>query len=1159
MLTRKDPLVSREAYLKSRVEATQVPAAGKANIKTEMTARQSSGSRMMMKPKLLLLLLLASAVPLHASSSSPCAPESDFDSNTGYSSEWKILRKHNFSSQIRIHPHILLLVTLPWSGESRALMRDVALAVKRRKPEFSSLKLMVMYRTTEKMLADAIGATDEITILYFHHSKSYKYQGRLRAQNILSSVHPHLFLPPEDVPLKHLTSPLELRAFLDSTDKALLLLEFCGWTPELQRRGRKNVTEHGFIAQGLGGNANPTLVHGWNDDQKGMDSSMQCSIAGEVNGIPWLGEFGSVTDAASWGSEEARLNTGYSCNFQEFQLFESFFLTFMTVARELFLPPERHRFGLVAERSLLPFLGVEEPKSWSLMIHYAGCPSCSKMLREVDDFKSSMQIDNSIVAELEGSGHTQEPALPANKASMLLFVDRSSELSEDRVKSREALNALRDLAWHLQISYHGKKHGKLGSFAALSHQSQESSFRRPNVKQSALSQNFKTKDKMSITIINEEKEKHVSLDTGSHKNSLHEILEHLQQTKEGKLSLLAKKVGFQLLSDDLEIKIASLSSNREDQPIQAPPQLSQEGPTSDIHQHEEQVLNGRTAFSAQNGDTSATVDEEKSKLMDPEPSQYDEERGSSLGRSKKMAFAESGRFTAKGACVNSEDSILEKTYSLKVDKLKDKELHIEGFRGSFHFCDGDYRLLRTLTGDSKIPSLVIVDPVLQQHYIYPAQKKFTFAALAQFLRGYLNASLLPYQQSESTLPIPKEVTRPPFVNLDFYEADPIPKITARSISEMIFGINQSLVESVSPHPQKDVFVLFSNNWCGFCQRMELVVREVHRALKGYMKILETGFEYEKMPFIRDSLENISVKLPFIYLLDCTINDCSFIFKTIKKGEVYPALVLFPAGSRTPISYEGETAVSSVINFMAEHGSNIRHLINENGILWTRAGKEGSGSRTYFDHRSADAVRIENPTLKDRFHEVIANAIPERISSHKHGAESVDSKGVQEVGAAQNVVVGTILAATKNLAGAHHFDESMILIVKADREAGFQGLIINKHISWDSLRELDGGSEVLREAHLSFGGPLAVRGLPLVALTRRAAKDQFPEVLPGIYFVDQFGTVGEIEELKSGTARSVTDYWFFLGYVSWSWDQLFDEIAEGSWAMSRDDDLEWPSG
>ncbi|WVZ04124.1 hypothetical protein V8G54_024930 [Vigna mungo] len=83
---------------------------------------------------------------------------------------------------------------------------------------------MRMHRNTEKVLADSIGATDEITLVYFHYSVSYKYRGRFRAQNILFSLYPYISLAPEEVPLAALNSPLDLRSFIDSTDKAIVLM-----------------------------------------------------------------------------------------------------------------------------------------------------------------------------------------------------------------------------------------------------------------------------------------------------------------------------------------------------------------------------------------------------------------------------------------------------------------------------------------------------------------------------------------------------------------------------------------------------------------------------------------------------------------------------------------------------------------------------------------------------------------------------------------------------------------------------------------------------------------------------------------------------------------------------------------------------------------------
>lgn len=144
------------------------------------------------------------------------------------------------------------------SGESRSLMKEVAHAVSdRQQEEFRSLKLMFMFRNMEKTLADAIIAAaspneeEEITILFYLHSVSYKYRGPFRALNILSSLLPYIsnsnssFNQPQ-LPL--LNTPDHLNSFLASTDKALLLLEFCGWTPKLL--ANHNINHFGVGVQG---------------------------------------------------------------------------------------------------------------------------------------------------------------------------------------------------------------------------------------------------------------------------------------------------------------------------------------------------------------------------------------------------------------------------------------------------------------------------------------------------------------------------------------------------------------------------------------------------------------------------------------------------------------------------------------------------------------------------------------------------------------------------------------------------------------------------------------------------------------------------------------------------------------------------------------------
>lgn len=226
-----------------------------------------------------------------------------------------------------------------------------------------------------------------------------------------------------------------------------------------------------------------------------------------------------------------------------------------------------------------------------------------------------------------------------------------------------------------------------------------------------------------------------------------------------------------------------------------------------------------------------------------------------------------------------------------------------------------------------------------------------------------------------------------------------------------------------------------------------------------------------------------------------------------------------------------------------------------GLIWTKVQK-GGRNQNLFQNTSADAVHVEAPVAMDKYHEVLLMNRSPKLTVEYNQIRPRTSRDMHE--ATPNVEAGSILVATEKLLNVPSFGKSTILIVSADQNSGFQGLIINKLISWDSLPNLDEGLELLKQAPLSFGGPVIKRGLPLVSLARRVVKNEYPEVLPGCYFLDQFATVHEIESLKSGD-QSVTDYWFFLGYSSWGWEQLFDEIAEGAWNLTDNNvvQLDWP--
>uniref|UniRef100_A0A452YGV7 Thioredoxin domain-containing protein n=1 Tax=Aegilops tauschii subsp. strangulata TaxID=200361 RepID=A0A452YGV7_AEGTS len=253
------------------------------------------------------------------------------------------------------------------------------------------------------------------------------------------------------------------------------------------------------------------------------------------------------------------------------------------------------------------------------------------------------------------------------------------------------------------------------------------------------------------------------------------------------------------------------------------------------------------------------------------------------------------------------------------------------FVGSFFFSDGGNRLLRTLTGGSRMPSLVIIDPVQQKHYVFPQESEFSYPSLAIFFDSFVNRSLSPYYRSASSVVSSKELPRPPLFNQDFHEANSIPLLTASSFCRLVFGFEGCDSKNETPFLntatlgvawKKDVLVLFSNSWCGFCQRTELVVRELHRSFKSYMSL---NSQFAKAQGLQTEENGGDLGLPTIYMMDCTANDCHHLLKSADKEELYPTVLLFPAENKSAISYGGGMSVGNLIEFLESHASNSRHM------------------------------------------------------------------------------------------------------------------------------------------------------------------------------------------------------------------------------------------
>lgn len=338
---------------------------------------------------------------------------------------------------------------------------------------------------------------------------------------------------------------------------------------------------------------------------------------------------------------------------------------------------------------------------------------------------------------------------------------------------------------------------------------------------------IKLENKVSFMIL--DGDKNVALDTiapGMEGSSLQEILKNLlHRRKEGKLSSMAKDVGFRLLSNDVHIKVMdALPSKAED--------ISGQDTTSSLAEGSSEISLPPKG-DVQNRVSMSSEEKDEMKSCESESSTPNGEEQVSTNGCEQLVMAE----TDKTEVYLPENVKEEMSVSLHSEPKEDL---VNSFTGSFFFSDANYALVRALTGDVKIPSAVIIDPTLQQHYVLQDELAFSYSSFVDFLHGYLNGSLSPYTQSESTIQMPRKATVPPFVNRDFHEVDSIPHVTVNTFSHMVHAWNQSSAEKAPCPLCQDVLVLFSNNWCGFCQRMELVLREVYRSLIEYKEITQGG-------------------------------------------------------------------------------------------------------------------------------------------------------------------------------------------------------------------------------------------------------------------------------------------------------------------------------
>ncbi|KAJ6419642.1 hypothetical protein OIU84_029708 [Salix udensis] len=105
-------------------------------------------------------------------------------------------------------------------------------------------------------------------LLPFEQSPICNWQPTLCNLTVLKRQRCTCFTRPEEMALKRLSGEGDLKMFIESADKVVLLLEFCGWTEKLIAREKNNGSKTGYGVQGFDGESNVISTPRGKENQK---------------------------------------------------------------------------------------------------------------------------------------------------------------------------------------------------------------------------------------------------------------------------------------------------------------------------------------------------------------------------------------------------------------------------------------------------------------------------------------------------------------------------------------------------------------------------------------------------------------------------------------------------------------------------------------------------------------------------------------------------------------------------------------------------------------------------------------------------------------------------------------------------------------------------
>ncbi|MCO5547945.1 hypothetical protein L7F22_001400 [Adiantum nelumboides] len=499
---------------------------------------------------------------------------------------------------------------------------------------------------------------------------------------------------------------------------------------------------------------------------------------------------------------------------------------------------------------------------------------------------------------------------------------------------------------------------------------------------------------------------------------------------------------------------------------------------------------------------------------------------------------------------------------------------------SFYFADGEDQWKDMIRAALPYPSLVILDCSRGGEFVFPAHNQsIDYMSLKVFFDQFVAKKLQKAYRSEVAQWKPRKQVQPPFVNLDFHEVDGVPRVNSQRLLQLLAQrsmVSRSFLDGAKDMPlfwERAALVLFTTPSCGFCKRTELVFREVHQLLTRYLNrstregFLDDGYStydiaYQKVEMIggignllASKEREIEQKLPRLFQIDCTLNDCSGFFQSIDQEELYPSVVLYPAQNKNhPIVFGGISTVQAILKFIAvEGGAGTNSHILLCSIVPKGTQKKRADTTAYTQTgecvvpQSSQSLLIASRGSSSRH---TYHFTADTTESPSNLFKTDDNKHQTAIKPIVYPTVSSVLVATEQLSkSSKAFESSKILIVKADGQEGFQGLIFNKPLAWNRLTGLDTEMEPLvNKTVLCYGGPVILQGEPFLSLSRLKDADGFTEVIPGVYVGGPAATMHVFQSIKEGKLQAA-DFWFFLGHAVWGWQQLLNEIEQQWWNLT----------